>query len=185
MKVESGNNCVCVVHWSAKTETTQDLENILLPSQTVTGLIETGLFLLVFWKKISLSCYRNADVPLLKKCCYICFFQENENSFTMWSHWCTVLNFLIQSNHIKTVSKTTLSLIHFDRIRESQKSTSEKLEDIYDSDSWSCANQMSSLLPNILTLQVANKLVMCDIKRQKTIMLSTSAVNKRTHCLLS
>jgi maleate cis-trans isomerase len=69
----------------------------------------------------------------------------------MRSPICTVLIFLIQINQIKTVSKTKLSLIHFDRIREGRNSTSEKLEDIYDSDSRSCASQMSSQLPNVLT----------------------------------
>ena len=181
MKVESGNNCVCVVHWSAKTETTQDLENILLPSQTVTGLIETGLFLLVFWKKISLSCYRNADAPLLKKMPLHLFLsgvrESIQNVVTLMC--CINLPDPIRSN------KNCLKNYAFTNPFWSDQRAKNPSSKIFMIVTHGVVQARCPLYYQIFSLQVANKLVMCDIKRHKTIILCTSAVNKRTHCLLS
>lgn len=106
-------------------ETTQYSESMLPPSQIVTGLIKIGLMHL---KKILLALFLSEELIVYPKCAH--------------PKYCIKLPDSIESN--KNCLRDYVLLIHFDWIREGKKSTSKKLEDIYESDSWSCASQMSS-----------------------------------------
>jgi hypothetical protein len=81
-----------------------------------------------FFLKILLDLFLSKELILYPKCAR--------------PRYCINLPDSIESN--KNYLREYVFTNPFDWIREGQKSTSKKLEDIYESHSWSCASQMSS-----------------------------------------